>query len=198
MKPAKRLVRAKRFNPQQRRARGFLANAIVALICLPACACVASNTLGVAPVSTTGRVPVSSNLQSRVGGSEFIGSTVQGMNRVCSYRGGPVGAAVRTYRIGYSDRCPPHYPSSDPNFPMQPTARLQASSTEQGRRNCSYAEGSARWTVTLPLTQTCPLNAGLAAQLQAGSGEEERRLRPPSTSVAATTNPSASASSQEQ
>lgn len=197
MKPVRRLVGDKISNAPRERTRSLLVKAMISVACLSASACGASNTLDLAPVSTTAsRAPTSANLQGRIRGSELIASTVQGMNRVCSYRAGPVGSAVRSYRIGFSDRCPSHYPSSDPNFPMPPTARLQESATELGERNCVYVEGSGRWTVTLRLTQTCPLSAGLAAQLQT-TPEEDQRRQPPA-SIAPTSEPDTQVPDEDQ
>lgn len=137
----------------------------VILISLALSACGASSLESV-PTATPTRSIKSANVEGRISGTELISASLQGMQRLCNYRSGPVGSEVHTYRVGYSDRCPAHYPTIDPNMPMPPTARLEEEPVAQDKRNCVYTQGSGRWTVSLPVTEICPLNAGMAQQVK--------------------------------
>jgi len=141
----------------------------LAIICLAAVACCASPVLGAAPRSTTGSV--AAPLSTRIGGPVGAQESVQGMQRVCTYSGGSSGARTRTYRVGLAQRCPTTYPTVDPSQPPPPTASLQGFEDTEDGRECRYGSGSRTWTITLPTTATCPVNAGMAMDVEGASTE---------------------------
>jgi hypothetical protein len=120
------------------------------------------------PVTNASGVP-EDRLPARIDGRRLTGESVEGMNRVCTYPGGATGGEQRAYRIGIGQRCPAIFPSSDPNFPMPPSARLQESSILDGERQCIYTQGFHRWAVEVPLTQSCPNYAG---GLESGTSDQ--------------------------
>jgi len=134
------------------------------LSCLLAAACASGNPI--VPTSTTAGNPA-----ARSGAGGLVSEQVQGMNRVCTYRVGPVGTELQTHRVGIGQPCPATYPTADPNRPVQPTARLASQRIGTGNRLCVYEQGTSVWTIAIELNQTCPLNAGMA--IQAG-GELDR------------------------
>jgi hypothetical protein len=102
------------------------------------------------------------SLQTRVGGTELVAVATQGMRRICTYRSRLGGAGARTYHVGLGDSCPRHFPVTDSHLAPPPTAQLGRSGETQRGRECVYAQGSGNWAITLPITQQCPLNAGMA------------------------------------
>ena len=141
------------------------------LISLAASACGASALEAVPGVNAV-RSPTETNLQGRIGRSALVSARQQGINRICTYRAGPVGSTVRTHRVGLSDQCPAQFPTSDPNVPIPPTAQLQETTIQRGVRDCVYAQGAGRWTINLALEVSCPLSAGMAMQAQSASADE--------------------------
>jgi hypothetical protein len=139
------------------------------LACLLAAACASGNPI----VQTTA---AASNPTARSGAGGLIREEVQGMTRVCTYRIGPVGSDAQSYRTGIGQRCPATYPTSDPNRPVQPTARLASSRIESGNRLCTYEQGTSQWTFAVELGQVCPINAGMAIQAGATQQTAANRL----------------------
>jgi hypothetical protein len=126
------------------------------LLCLAAAACGTTAPPGPAGISAAAG-------QDRVGESGLIDETVWRMTRVCRYTGEGFGAPTRVHRVGLGQRCPATFPTIVPNLRAPPTARLEGSTVEEGRRHCTYSQGSRRWTIPIALDRSCPLNAGMAS-----------------------------------
>jgi hypothetical protein len=137
--------------------------------CLLAAACASGN-----PIVSTTTAARDATARSSAGG--LIREEVEGMNRVCTYRIGPVGSEAQTYRTGMGQRCPATYPTADPNRPVQPTARLASSEIQRGSRLCTYEQGTSQWTFAVELDQVCPVNAGMAIQAGATQQTAANRL----------------------
>ena len=156
--------------------RGVFVRFPIAIVFILVAGC--GDTLAGPPIARAGAGSVGGQ---PIGGSELVSASVVGINRVCSYRPGAIGTRTRSYRIGLGQRCPAQFPTTDPHFPVPPTARLETVEAGSEKRNCIYAQGTGHWTVGLRFDQSCPLNAGLASKLAAENetpAEEERRRRP--------------------
>ena len=108
--------------------------------------------------------PASDVQRTTIGGTGLIGQTSEGMARICRYQGIGSNGEPRELRTGLAQRCPFAFPAADPRSLAPTTAVLDGSTVERGRRSCEYVLEPNRWTITLPLTETCPLNAGMARQ----------------------------------
>jgi hypothetical protein len=101
---------------------------------------------------------------ARVGGTGLVRHRLEGMRRVCTYRADPIGRREVTLRVGIAERCPDNYRPTESSLPPPPTAPLEESLVQDGSRTCVYALRENRWTFTVPLQTSCPLNAGMAEQ----------------------------------
>lgn len=136
---------------------------LIALICLAAAACQGGGVAS--PVAST------AGGQNRMAGG-IVTENVEGMSRICTYRDGLTGNRSRVLRIAFTVRCPRTFPTIDPNFPPAPTARLEQWATSGDRRECVYVQGGYSWTFQIPLSESCPLNAGMARQIASGNTKQ--------------------------
>ena len=140
---------------------------LVVLTCLIGASCNGSATF--APDSGD-----AFNAARRSSGQALVDEKVDGLRRICTYRSGPINGP-RTLTVGRTERCPPNYSVADSTFPPPPTAALKESSIEQGYRACVYMQERSRWTFKLPLSENCPLNAGMAQQAAPNTNNNNSR-----------------------
>ncbi|MGE0290647.1 MAG: hypothetical protein AB7I42_30295 [Bradyrhizobium sp.] len=86
------------------------------------------------------------------------------MHRICVYRvaAGPLTETgdTREYRVGLGDNCPAQ-PRDPLASPLPATARLQSEEITGQTRRCAYEQAGTAWQRTVPISQYCPLYAGM-------------------------------------
>jgi hypothetical protein len=102
--------------------------------------------------------------------AQLVDQSVDGRQRVCTYRDGASGSMTRTHRVGVGNSCPVLYPAADPNRGPPPSARLASSAESNGQRICTYSQSSGMWRLTIPLSERCPLAAGM---VKSGEGANQ-------------------------
>jgi hypothetical protein len=86
---------------------------------------------------------------------------VDGNQRICTYRNAGGGTRATVRRVGLGQPCPAFPNSPRPALEAPPTARLEATRLKDGQRVCEYAQLGRVWVVTLPVSKSCPLSAGM-------------------------------------
>jgi hypothetical protein len=99
-------------------------------------------------------------------GAQLVSERVENNRRICTYRVAESPAGGREYSVALGEACAAFPPARRTNGAPPPTARLESVAERNGRRVCSYAERSRRWSFNLPLDTRCPMNAGMIAALQ--------------------------------
>ena len=114
---------------------------------------------------------------SQEAAAQFVGESVSGSERLCVYRHGPTSDGQRVHRVRLGEACPAHFPSSRSNLPAPPTARLVASTIQDGARLCSYSQRNRRWNFRLRLDERCPVNAGSVAAVRDATARQQQSAR---------------------
>jgi hypothetical protein len=94
---------------------------------------------------------------------QLVSQRADGLARVCEYAPKPGRSDAVTHRVGLGDPCPALAPLVDTGRPPD-SAGLTSDVVVDDRRVCIYSQGMERWTVDLPVTQHCPLSAGMVAK----------------------------------
>jgi hypothetical protein len=116
--------------------------------------------------------------------AQLLSERVDGLTRICIYPGtanvvsdGP----TRTLRVGIGQNCPFNHPGdSSGQFPAPPTAQLRETTVTDNVRRCVYEQAGTSWAILIEPTQSCPLYAGMAAQVPGSQAVIDPRNRPAS------------------
>lgn len=110
--------------------------------------------------------------------AQLSSERVQGLQRECLYRGlatpsAPAGE-TRVHRVGIGQNCPGQYPMTA-QLEMPMTARLVREEAAGSARACTYEQAGATWTRSIPITQSCPLAAGMLTDAAGGRSRTDPR-----------------------
>lgn len=113
------------------------------------CAVVASGLVLVAPLAS----------------AQLLSDRVVDTRRLCIYVGSDQSAdgqiVPRNTIVPASQPCPDIAPYRDPNRPVPGNAALIRETTDNGRRQCVYAQGGVNYTREVPITQHCAMTPDL-------------------------------------
>lgn len=96
--------------------------------------------------------------------AQLISERLDGMRRVCVYRG-PTGILTDTdrtseYRVGMAENCPGSMPGVS-GSPLPPTARLQSEREIGQNRICTFEQAGRIWERSVGAGRSCPMSAGI-------------------------------------
>jgi hypothetical protein len=97
--------------------------------------------------------------------AQLVREEVQGMERICIYRGNAtiLSAPDREiqHRTAIGENCPITSPVVMQNQKPPPGAPLVQSDVVNGSRVCVYEQFGSQWSYSLPLETACPPGAGM-------------------------------------
>lgn len=113
---------------------------------------------------------------------QLLSERSEGLSRICTYAGVAntiTGGTPRTHRVGIGESCPFSYPApAVSSLPAPPSAQLRSETLTDTARICLYEQAGTRWSLSVPMAQSCPLYAGMIADADA---DARRRAAPPAS-----------------
>jgi hypothetical protein len=115
--------------------------------------------------------------------AQLLSDRVVDNRRLCLYVGSDQSAdgqiVPRSTIVPSSQPCPDISPYRDPNRPAPGNAMLTRETTDNGRRQCIYAQGGVDYAREVPITQRCAMTPDLLERAIAardpGTGLTQRR-----------------------